>query len=120
MAPGSELSLRGKARQKTISLTLIFIAFQISCISISYGLPASEIILRPDQPNLLPKPDVIGTSRPIIGVVAQTTYGKRARHGPTYFAASYVKYLESAGARVVPIKINQTEEYYNVSMMGFV
>ena len=64
--------------------------------------------------GILPHPDATGTSRPIIGIVAQTTYGKRARHGPSYFAASYVKYLEAAGARVVPIKINQTEEYYRV------
>ena len=64
--------------------------------------------------RVAPRPDVTGTTRPIVGIVAQTTYGKRARHGPSYFAASYVKYLESAGARVVPVKINQTEEYYTV------
>uniref|UniRef100_A0AAR2L2Z2 folate gamma-glutamyl hydrolase n=1 Tax=Pygocentrus nattereri TaxID=42514 RepID=A0AAR2L2Z2_PYGNA len=32
--------------------------------------------------------------------------------GSSYIAASYVKYLESAGARVVPIRINGTEEDY--------
>lgn len=30
----------------------------------------------------------------------------------SYIAASYVKFMESGGARVVPIMINQTEEYY--------
>ncbi|CAG2113023.1 unnamed protein product, partial [Medioppia subpectinata] len=30
----------------------------------------------------------------------------------SYIAASYVKYLEGAGARVVPIMVNQTDEYY--------
>ncbi|XP_060730192.1 gamma-glutamyl hydrolase [Tachysurus vachellii] len=48
---------------------------------------------------------------PIIGVLAQEvrtpTPGKN-----TYIAASYVKYLESAGARVVPVMINKTEEEY--------
>ncbi|XP_071751595.1 gamma-glutamyl hydrolase isoform X2 [Centroberyx gerrardi] len=31
----------------------------------------------------------------------------------SYIAASYVKFLESAGARVVPVMINQTVEEYN-------
>ncbi|XP_022533444.1 gamma-glutamyl hydrolase [Astyanax mexicanus] len=48
---------------------------------------------------------------PIIGVLAQEvktpTPGKNA-----YIAASYVKYLESAGARVVPVMINKSEEEY--------
>lgn len=51
--------------------------------------------------------------RPIIGVLTQKCKGRRARFGDQYFAASYVKWLESAGARVVPVKINQTESYYN-------
>lgn len=29
-----------------------------------------------------------------------------------FFDFSYVKFVESAGARVVPILINQTDEYY--------
>lgn len=50
--------------------------------------------------------------RPMIGILAQKCKGKRARYGDQYFAASYVKFMESAGARVVPVKINQTESYY--------
>ena len=30
----------------------------------------------------------------------------------SYIAASYVKFVESGGARVVPVMINQPEEYY--------
>ncbi|XP_051531684.1 gamma-glutamyl hydrolase isoform X2 [Myxocyprinus asiaticus] len=49
--------------------------------------------------------------RPIIGVLAQEVFdpqpGKNA-----YIAASYVKFLESAGARVVPVMINKSEEEY--------
>uniref|UniRef100_W5LDG2 folate gamma-glutamyl hydrolase n=2 Tax=Astyanax mexicanus TaxID=7994 RepID=W5LDG2_ASTMX len=48
---------------------------------------------------------------PVIGVLAQEVYaapsGKNA-----YIAASYVKYLESAGAKVVPVMINRSEEEY--------
>lgn len=76
------------------------------------GFTARETVDLNNEYDFLPTSDATGTSRPIIGVVAQTTYGKRAKHGPSYFAASYVKFIESAGGRVVPIKINQTEEYY--------
>ena len=69
------------------------------------------------QRDIFPRPDEIRNPRPIIGIVAQTAYGKLAKHGPSYIAVSYVKYVESAGARVVPIKINQTLEYYNVRII---
>jgi len=49
-----------------------------------------------------------GISSPIIGVLTQEVYvdGLISRHfdnKTSYIAASYVKYLEGAGARVVPI-----------------
>lgn len=51
--------------------------------------------------------------RPIIGVLAQENFpGDQFATAPTYIAASYVKYLEAGGARVAPIRINQTEEEY--------
>jgi len=50
--------------------------------------------------------------RPIIGVLAQKCKGNRAVFGDQYFSASYVKWVESGGARVVPVKINQTDAYY--------
>lgn len=49
--------------------------------------------------------------RPIIGILAQDTSGyMKKTFGPTYIAASYIKYIESAGGRVVPIRNNMTEE----------
>ncbi|XP_069702027.1 gamma-glutamyl hydrolase-like [Periplaneta americana] len=53
-------------------------------------------------------------NRPIIGVLAEEF---RQRHGhetkqSSYIAASYVKFLEGAGARVVPVMINETKDYY--------
>ncbi|KAF2070281.1 hypothetical protein CYY_008400 [Polysphondylium violaceum] len=39
-------------------------------------------------------------NRPIIGILSQPSYSSQ---GSQYIAASYVKYIESAGARVVPI-----------------
>ncbi|XP_073325012.1 gamma-glutamyl hydrolase [Pagrus major] len=51
--------------------------------------------------------------RPVIGVLAQENLpGDQFAHGTSYIAASYVKFLEEAGARVVPVRINCTEEEY--------
>ncbi|KAM6900779.1 gamma-glutamyl hydrolase isoform 2-T2 [Xenentodon cancila] len=49
--------------------------------------------------------------RPIIGVLAQEVFSPKPNQS-AYIAASYVKFLESAGARVVPVMINQTLEQY--------
>ena len=51
----------------------------------------------------------VQTDRPIIGVLAQSGEAFKT-FGPSYIAASYVKYLESSGARVVPIMNNLTEK----------
>ena len=55
--------------------------------------------------------------RPIIGILAQELssslepwYGDNYT---SYIGAAYVKYIEQAGARVVPVLINQTDEYYD-------
>uniref|UniRef100_A0A8C9XKR7 folate gamma-glutamyl hydrolase n=1 Tax=Sander lucioperca TaxID=283035 RepID=A0A8C9XKR7_SANLU len=48
-----------------------------------------------------------------LGVLAQENLpGDQFARGSSYIAASYVKYLEGAGARVVPIRINRTEQEY--------
>ncbi|CAL1596094.1 unnamed protein product [Knipowitschia caucasica] len=48
---------------------------------------------------------------PVIGLMAQDVLRPK-NNERSYIAASYVKTLESAGARVVPIMIDQTEEEY--------
>jgi len=53
--------------------------------------------------------DKVGKNdRPIIGILSQP--GDPAPDGMSYIAASYVKWIESAGARVVPIFYDMTEE----------
>ncbi|KAI1900916.1 hypothetical protein AGOR_G00054760 [Albula goreensis] len=54
--------------------------------------------------------------RPIIGVLTQEVVDEdMLRFGKTYIPASYVKYLESAGCRVMPIRLKQTlVEYENI------
>ncbi|XP_028131358.1 gamma-glutamyl hydrolase [Diabrotica virgifera virgifera] len=54
---------------------------------------------------------------PIIGILSQETYIVSKylpeRHNySSFIAASYVKFLESAGARVIPVWIGQRKEYY--------
>ncbi|XP_039629172.1 zgc:171566 [Polypterus senegalus] len=52
-------------------------------------------------------------NRPIIGILAQENRLRDPQpQGTSYIAASYVKYLEAAGARVVPIRINLTDAEY--------
>ncbi|KAM9408368.1 gamma-glutamyl hydrolase-like [Pholidichthys leucotaenia] len=46
-------------------------------------------------------------------VLAQENFpGDPFAHGSSYIAASYVKHLEGAGARVVPVRVNLTEDEY--------
>lgn len=53
----------------------------------------------------------VKTERPIIGILAQNTdeYMNKT-FGPTYIVASYIKYIESAGGRVVPIRNDLNEK----------
>ncbi|KAF6099379.1 gamma-glutamyl hydrolase [Phyllostomus discolor] len=51
--------------------------------------------------------------KPIIGILMQGCRTKEMKKlGKYYIAASYIKYLESAGARVVPIRPDLTKEEY--------
>ncbi|XP_043923670.1 gamma-glutamyl hydrolase [Protopterus annectens] len=51
--------------------------------------------------------------RPIIGILAQESHLQGLESlGKSYIAASYVKYVEAAGARVVPVRIGLPEEEY--------
>ena len=57
------------------------------------------------------KQRTIKTTRPIIGVMAQSSRGEPYHNTwKSYIAASYIKYLESSGARVVPIKNNLADD----------
>ncbi|CAI9550415.1 unnamed protein product, partial [Staurois parvus] len=49
----------------------------------------------------------------LTGIVAQETHFENLKpFGQSYIAASYIKYLESAGARVIPIRIDLPKEEY--------
>ncbi|KAI5126792.1 Gamma-Glutamyl Hydrolase [Manis pentadactyla] len=58
-------------------------------------------------------PHATTTKKPIIGVLMQKCRSKNMQSlGKYYIAASYVKYLESAGARVVPVRVDLTKQEY--------
>ncbi|XP_012676893.2 gamma-glutamyl hydrolase [Clupea harengus] len=74
----------------------------VSALSVSLARPAVE--LRSGAPV---------NERPIIGILTQEVSDDDMRpFGKTYIPASYVKYIESAGSRVVPIRLNQTQAEY--------
>ncbi|KAJ8286134.1 hypothetical protein GJAV_G00034920 [Gymnothorax javanicus] len=52
-------------------------------------------------------------NRPIIGILTQEVVDKPLmRYGKTFIPAAYVKYVESGGSRVMPIRLNQTLPEY--------
>uniref|UniRef100_A0A8C8SRI3 folate gamma-glutamyl hydrolase n=1 Tax=Pelusios castaneus TaxID=367368 RepID=A0A8C8SRI3_9SAUR len=65
--------------------------------------------------SVVPRGSLAGCNeRPIIGILTQECDSKSFHvYGSSYIAASYVKFLESAGARVVPIRLNRSEEEYD-------
>ncbi len=81
--------------------TKLFIALQTLYVCCAF-------VLRSEEGNESQKIN----NRPIIGVLMQSTEGMGFHTmEPNYIAASYIKYLESSGARVVPIwnDLNETE-----------
>ncbi|KAF8715785.1 hypothetical protein HU200_026734 [Digitaria exilis] len=67
---------------------------------------------RPAPRSTTPPPPPV-YDRPVIGVVTHPgdgTYEMRTHGSGSYIAASYVKFVESAGARVVPLVYDEPEE----------
>ncbi|KAH8302524.1 hypothetical protein KR044_007946, partial [Drosophila immigrans] len=60
--------------------------------------------------------EVSGNVSPIIGILAQELYpdnlSATTYNATSYIAASYVKFVEGAGGRVVPIWIGRNQSYY--------
>lgn len=86
--------------------TKLFVALQVLCICCAFPLSNKESYESETLNN-----------RPIIGIMMQSTEGMGFHSTkPNYIAASYVKYLESSGARVVPIwndlTYEETEELF--------
>ncbi|XP_020231388.1 gamma-glutamyl hydrolase 2 [Cajanus cajan] len=91
-------------------------------LALSKYLPparANSLILYPgqlarDSPASCPAPDPNLYYQPVIGIVSHPGDGASGRlsnaTGASYIAASYVKLVEAAGARVVPLIYNEPPE----------
>lgn len=44
------------------------------------------------------------TTRPMIGIITEPSPDELSEYGSEFLVASYVKYVESGGARVVPVR----------------
>ena len=55
------------------------------------------------------QPPVASNPQPIIGILTMPNTAYAKSHGAQFFPASYVKFLESGGARVVPIRYDAPE-----------
>lgn len=75
-----------------------------------FALPTFSTRISPLSISTAPQVSEIrnGNDRPIIGILSQP--GAPAPEGQSYIAASYVKWVESAGARAVPIFYDMTRE----------
>ncbi|XP_059110034.1 gamma-glutamyl hydrolase [Peromyscus eremicus] len=70
------------------------------------------LLCGPASPGLS-RPQKRGPKKPIIGILMQKCRTKEMKKlGKYYIASSYVKYIESAGARVVPIRLDLTHIEY--------
>lgn len=67
-----------------------------------------------DSPRSCPAPDSKLNFRPVIGILSHPGDGASGRlcnaTNASYIAASYVKFVESAGARVIPLIYNEPKE----------
>ncbi|XP_016417891.1 gamma-glutamyl hydrolase-like [Sinocyclocheilus rhinocerous] len=72
-------------------------------------LCAGVVVLCSAAPFKLPQRNEPHNDRPIIGILTQEVDNESMKKfGKTYIPSSYVKYIESGGARVVPIRLNQS------------
>eukprot|EP00741_Cyanophora_paradoxa_P016303 tig00020911_g15742.t1 len=69
-------------------------ALRLACLALCALAALAERNPMDEGPNM----------RPVIGVMAQPSDGPIQSLGPQYISASYVKFLESAGARVLPVR----------------
>ncbi|KAF3324518.1 gamma-glutamyl hydrolase 2-like protein [Carex littledalei] len=94
----------------------ISLVFQLlSCFIFLFSVATSQSILLPTDPLVhLSSVDPVSYNYPVIGIVSHPGDGASGRlsnaTNVSYIAASYVKFVEAAGARVVPIVYNEPEE----------
>ncbi|XP_071725936.1 gamma-glutamyl hydrolase 2-like [Rutidosis leptorrhynchoides] len=97
-------------------LILISVLNEVSFVTVAYK--KSTILLPSESVTVMtatcPAPDPSLNYRPVIGIVTHPGDGASGRlsnaTNASYIAASYVKFVESAGARVIPLIYNEPLE----------
>lgn len=90
----------------------------IACLTIIAIIITSTTALKTMEPHQVRYGDLSGgvnrTRPPIIGVLTQVLrdYKRFSTERHLHIASSYIKWVEGAGAQVLPILLNQNESYY--------
>lgn len=94
------LAVRSVRSSESCRLSIIHNSLVLSDrVPVTKILKADETIIRPSSAL---------NERPIIGILSQP--GEPAPKGMSYIAASYIKWVEAAGARVIPIYYDDSPE----------
>jgi gamma-glutamyl hydrolase len=100
------------------SISLVFRLLSSFPFLFLFPVAASQSILLPidrsNQEQSCASSDASSYNYPVIGIVSHPGDGASGRlsnaTNASYIAASYVKFMEASGARVVPIVYNEPEE----------
>lgn len=122
--------LCGISRKCWLYLSLILVSVTVITIVSSYA-PNEKLDDQATNPTLSDAQKLLGhkaikmmttnindlefrTQTPVIGILTEVLrdYKKFGTHHKLHIAASYVKWIESSGAQVVPILLNQNDFYY--------
>ncbi|KAJ4734249.1 Gamma-glutamyl hydrolase [Rhynchospora pubera] len=102
---------------KMASITSLFTSLSSSFLFLFSFATSQSILLPTDRSNQAqncPSSDPLSYNYPVIGIITHPGDGAGGRlsnsTNVSYIAASYVKFVEAAGARVVPIVYNEAEE----------
>lgn len=94
-------------------ITLVVVSLQV--LNLNYQVQAVSMSQTKDVANLHETRSTnIQTQTPVIGILSQVlrNYKRFVNEHHLHIAASYVKWIESAGAQVLPILLNQNDSYY--------
>ena len=108
------LNCETRLRMRILKAKLNFVAATFSLFLVVLIPP---IVSRTNEAlvsNPKPSPVTAKVNGPIIGILSEEYFGnyKDYKQSKSYIAASYVKWIEGSGGRVVSILLNQNEKYY--------
>lgn len=85
-------------------------ALSVSCLFASTYAARQPSMMLPDSIDDMSMFEEVPTIAPVIGVLTQPDVIPQSDANISYFAASYAKYAEMGGARVVPVLCDSSKE----------